>query len=593
MKNSKKLLAIILVVLIAVSALSVSLFATSATVNADGTYTPTNPATKTRKVYCAMPGAWINEGSHTTGDSIGCYWWSGTDAAGALDGSGGLLAWPGYRADKVTDQEGIENLFSMQVPTDVNTVVWNNYLCGGTKDQYDKGEAPYFYDDLQTADTPIGINGYCEDDDTYYDEVPGFWDEINDAFENDELEKRYGENGKAFYDDPTYGLTMGFENMIWVVNLDPAAIEESDLNPGQYEYQGEWFFYYGNGEYGSWPTKELNDAHKDDGVTVFGNIMDDEYYKSSAQKLHTPKDGNIYFDADSAGWKNYKNAYCYIWQYGGDEFYRWGNVNCQMTDEGDGIWSYDLTRHNISFDDDEDYAVIFSNNNGMMTYDLLIGNECIGDTAYCDGLSYESPSDSNRSVQTAYWRHQDPEKCGPVLTITSIGNVVGTCERKNVTKEKIFVEFLSNSFYNARAFTDMTDQEIIDNTAGQLGLSVEEVEKAIEEADIQVNWDAESSTISGEAADSDVKYVADYLAEHYNDVALTCQGVAKLLEEKNVTADKVLELVYNRHYDYKKFSAIENLLTPQQGDVNNDGIINVVDATEIQKYAAGLPSVLG
>ena len=289
---NKKIFSIALAGMLATSLVAGSALSASATVNADGTYTPTDPATKTRKVYCAMPGAWYNEGSKSTGDSIGCYWWGGTDAAGALDGSGGSLAWPGYRANKVTDEEGIENLFYCTVPEDVKVLVWSNYLDGGTKAQYDKGEAPYFYDALQTADTPIGTNGYCEDDDTYYDEVPGFWDEINDAFDNDELEERYGENGKAFQDVPKYGLTMTFDNMIWIVDLDPEKITESELNPGKYSYAGEWFFYYGNGEYGSWPTKELNEQHKNDGVTKSGNIMSDEYFKSSTADNTTGGDSD-------------------------------------------------------------------------------------------------------------------------------------------------------------------------------------------------------------------------------------------------------------------------------------------------------------
>lgn len=273
---NKKIISIALAGALTASIVAGSAISASATVNADGTYTPTDASTKTYTAYCAMPGAWLNAGSATTGDTIGCYWWEGTDAAGALDGSGGTLAWPGYKANKVAE-EGIDNLYSMQIPTDIKTIVWSNYLDGGADPA-----GPYFYDALQTANSPFGDNGYCEDDDTYYDEVPGFWDEINDAFDNDEAEERYGANAAAFFEHPKYGLTMGFNNMIWVVDLDPSKITESELTPGKYEYHGEWYFYYGNGEYGAWPTKELNDAHKDDGVTVSGNIMSDDYWKSQA-----------------------------------------------------------------------------------------------------------------------------------------------------------------------------------------------------------------------------------------------------------------------------------------------------------------------
>ena len=45
----------------------------------------------------------------------------------------------------------------------------------------------------------------------------------------------------------------------------------------------------------------------------------------------------------------------------------------------------------------------------------------------------------------------------------------------------------------------------------------------------------------------------------------------------------------------KYLSEIITLTNSQKSkaDVNNDGILNVADATEIQKYLAGIPSCLG
>lgn len=581
----KKMLALAMSAVVAASAVAASSFATSAVLNPDGTYTP-DADTPTYRCYFAMPGAWTNDLTA----SAGCYWWDGTDAAGSLSDAGGVPVWPGYKAC-TADEAGVDNLFYMDVPTDVRKIVWNNYLDGGADTTAD-----VFYKSAQTADSPFGSNGYCEDDDTYYDSVPGFWDEINDAFDSGDAEERYGENAGAFYEHPKYGLMMNFNRMIWVVNLDPETHINSELTPGKFTYSGEWYFYYGGGAYGSWPTRALTEEHLGDGATVLGNVTDEAYRDSTAviPDPVAPASDTIYFDVSSTGWSNFQKVYCYIWQYGEASFYDWGSKQTLMTDEGDGIWSYDLRAHGISFEDEEDYAVIFSNNKGSMTYDLLINNPCIGDTAYCDGMTYESPVDSLKSVLGAFWTAQDPEEYGPVLTVTSIGNVTGMCLRSNVSAYEMMLEFLEYTLENARVFSGESDQALLDRVAGGLDLTADDVEDAIAEADVDVEWSRSKSSLDDGYEESGAELAADYLAEFYDDPDMTGrEQVNALLDLYGVTADEVLEELYSRRYSYAKFSAMEKLLAPQQGDVNGDGVVNVVDATEIQKYAAGLPSLLG
>ncbi len=54
---------------------------------------------------------WFNEST----DTIGIYWWSGTDAC---------EEWPGYIANKAD----AENVYYYDVPEDVTAIIWNNYL---------------------------------------------------------------------------------------------------------------------------------------------------------------------------------------------------------------------------------------------------------------------------------------------------------------------------------------------------------------------------------------------------------------------------------------------------------------------------------
>lgn len=64
-------------------------------------------------------------------------------------------------------------------------------------------------------------------------------------------------------------LAFTFDNMVYVVDLDPANIKKNALSQ-KLEFGGGIYFYYGNGEYGTWPTKELNQEHGG----ILGNFMD-------------------------------------------------------------------------------------------------------------------------------------------------------------------------------------------------------------------------------------------------------------------------------------------------------------------------------
>ena len=108
------------------------------------------------------------------------------------------------------------------------------------------------------------------------------------------------------------------------------------------------------------------------------------------------------FDANTAGWKNYKKVFCYIWEYGGSAFADFGAKETKCSDEdGDGVWTFDLSAAGWNLQSGKEYGVIFSNENKMQTYNLLVGPECYGDTAFCDGTTYENPEDSSKTATAA------------------------------------------------------------------------------------------------------------------------------------------------------------------------------------------------
>lgn len=147
----------------------------------------------TYRYYFYKPGPWIDS---KYSDTVGIYWWDGTDAC---------TSWPGYEAKK-TDFEGV---YYYDVPKDVTTIIWNNFLDGGMDP-----EAEIYHYAYQTNNIP------CE----YYDP---------------EESVLYPEG------------TESFDGMIFVCNT---MIYVSDLS-AKTTYNGTWYYYYGNGEYGITPEK--------------------------------------------------------------------------------------------------------------------------------------------------------------------------------------------------------------------------------------------------------------------------------------------------------------------------------------------------
>ena len=190
---SKKIISLLLTVMLTVSMVAVAAVSVSAEVDDENRYYPAE-GTETHRYYFYMPSDWYNDYAYTAG----IYWWQGTDAC---------EAWPGYNA-QIGDVEGV---YYADVPTDVATIIWNNGFDGGedsTSEEYAMA--------IQTMNI-----------------------------------------GSEFYDEGESDLypagTESFDNMIYVI--DPNKIDISDFS-GKMTCGGEWYYYYGNGEYGVQPTRE-------------------------------------------------------------------------------------------------------------------------------------------------------------------------------------------------------------------------------------------------------------------------------------------------------------------------------------------------
>lgn len=134
----------------------------------------------------------------------------------------------------------------------------------------------------------------------------------------------------------------------------------------------------------------------------------------------------IYFktpDGSGYAWNNFKMVFCHIWADGeeGGDFYPWQAKGERCTDLGNGYWSYDIS--GFEFDKDKTYCVIFSNENGMQTYNLTLTSACRGDIAECNGDVCENPVDSEKQCIVARWVH-NKDTVHPSIQVSSQGTML-------------------------------------------------------------------------------------------------------------------------------------------------------------------------
>ncbi|MBQ8572840.1 MAG: hypothetical protein IJ451_05195 [Ruminococcus sp.] len=209
--------------------------------------------------------------------------------------------------------------------------------------------------------------------------------------------------------------------------------------------------------------------------------------------VNAAEDTTIYFEVPS-NWNNYSTVYCHIWVYGGDSLAAWQSKKEKCTEVEAGLYSYDVSKVG-GLADGQYYGVIFSIDIGLQTYDTLMTSACYGDTLYADGTEYENPADSSKKAVAAFWKNKDKSAFGPVMQVTSIGNLIGTCIAPGETAEGLFNKFITGeNLENARTYSGKNDQAIIDDISTALGLSQDTTEKLIKESGVEgIAWEKAQS----------------------------------------------------------------------------------------------------
>ncbi len=303
-----------------------------------------------------------------------------------------------------------------------------------------------------------------------------------------------------------------------------------------------------------------------------------------------PESGKIYFDVDGTGWTMGAKDKIAFYMAGGDfdteanptKPVAWGGKKLigTATSGETGIFEIDpVAKLGYQFTPGVQYKVIFAKvtgaNWGDQTCSLFFTTDCFGHVAYSDGTEMENDVDSTKKTKTVYWRDIDPEENGPVLAITSIGNVVGSCVEQGKTKYSLFVEFLSEAktdfqdktcYENAHKYKCEIDpssagykseQKLIDDIGEGLGLTKDDIKAAFEEdavktyfetAGISCAWSYDDSTLPakttphthtpGEPVQENV-VPASCTAEGSYDEVVYCTECGEEISREQKTIDKL------------------------------------------------------
>ena len=290
-----------------------------------------------------------------------------------------------------------------------------------------------------------------------------------------------------------------------------------------------------------------------------------------------PESTKLYFDVDGTGWEMGAKDKIAFYIAGGDlgtdanpaTVLDWGAKKLQgtATTGETGIFEFDpAAKVGYNFTEGVQYKIIFarvsSNNWKEQTCSLFFTTDCFGHVAYSDGTEMENDVDSSKKSKTVYWRGIDPEENGPVLAITSIGNVVGSCVEQGKTKYSLFEDFISVAkkdfggktglenaiYYTVEQAKTKTEQKLIDDIGAALGLTKDDVAKAFTDNEVSTAWTAEDSSLPagqvphthtpGEAVQENV-VPASCKAEGSYDEVVYCTECGEELSREAKTIDKL------------------------------------------------------
>ena len=244
MKKFKKLTSLFLALTLVILMAALSVGNTSAAVDENDYYVP-EEGESTNRYYFAMPNTWRNKYT----DTAGVYFVPTAETCGFVEGKE-PISWPGYKAYFDGYKSYAYSIYYVDCPTDIEFIVWNNYIKSGATDDTAMSDAEKQSDGVNTE--------FCSLYD--YDIYDAEWfAEMEESYNGDK--KALGSYADNFFYDEEYGsgFSFNFDNMIYVVPQN--ADSENSSVTGIETYKGNWYFFYGEDEYGTYPTREESEKN--------------------------------------------------------------------------------------------------------------------------------------------------------------------------------------------------------------------------------------------------------------------------------------------------------------------------------------------
>lgn len=266
----------------------------------------------------------------------------------------------------------------------------------------------------------------------------------------------------------------------------------------------------------------------------------------------------------------------YTWQTKGEECTYDATTGRYVYDFGVQMLNKGRVKNALELKDNADYGVIFSakntaNASQAQTYDLTMGSDCYGDEVYVENKIYQNIVDSSQQAYASYWKGStNAKKYGPHAGITSLGVLQGEKYAPREDKVLAVANFIKD--YSANIPTNEDPQVCV-----TLCNSVD-----VEPYDVYVKYSTTYAAEIEAGSIPDLVTVAGYLGLSYPPHPPVTGGDVNNDGSVDVKDATIIQLVLAKLND-------ENTVYDEsQADFNSDGVVNVLDVTLIQLYAANL-----
>ena len=294
----------------------------------------------------------------------------------------------------------------------------------------------------------------------------------------------------------------------------------------------------------------------------------------------------VYFEVPTLeSWGTTKSVYCHMYNvYGGtpltETSWQSKSEKCKK-DAETGLYYFDTSKIG-TIEEGADYALLFSTTDtdgaAHQTGNITLAKECLGDVVYVTGDMVENTEDSSKMDFEGAWRNNS-DKFGAKAAITSTGKIVGKYFPVYQPKEQIVSQYIASwAVKNAGIPDAAVTNEKLTNICATLG-----VEPAAVLEQYKVDYAEQLADPENNPTVAPVETVADLLG--VDPYPTTEEPTTEPATEEPTTEPATEEPTTE--------PATEPEPVVLYGDVDQDGIISIQDATEIQKMGLGIGATEG